>query len=76
MQKLLGAWNLCKPLYQHCFFAIISAVDSEGDTAPRIGFVHNFKKSEFLVKKWDSAIEDISSAGEEMLIPVGSSALL
>jgi hypothetical protein len=40
-----------------------SAVDSEGDIAPRVGFVHDFKKSEFVVKKWDAAIEDISTTG-------------
>jgi hypothetical protein len=38
-------------------------VDSEGDVAPRVGFVHNFKKSECVVKKWDSATEDISTTG-------------
>jgi hypothetical protein len=41
-------------------------VNSEGDTAPRVGFVHNFKKSEFVVKKWDSALEDISATGEKI----------
>jgi len=40
-----------------------SVVNSEGDVAPRVGFVHNFKKSECLVKKWDSATEDISTTG-------------
>ena len=40
-----------------------SAINSDGDVAPRVGFVHNFKKSEFVVKKWDSAIEDISTTG-------------
>jgi hypothetical protein len=58
---------LCRPGYQH-FVVIFSAVNSEGDTAPRVGFIHNFKKSEFMVKKWDSAIEDISTTGEEILI--------
>lgn len=38
-----------------------NAINSDGDVAPRVGFVHNFKKSEFVVKKWDSAIEDIST---------------
>ncbi|PNF34112.1 AAR2-like protein [Cryptotermes secundus] len=42
-------------------YVYYNAVNSEGDTAPRVGFVHNFKKSEFMVKKWDPAIEDIST---------------
>jgi len=40
-----------------------SVVNSDGEVAPRVGFVHNFKKSECLVKKWDSAAEDISTTG-------------
>jgi hypothetical protein len=50
----------------HSFVVIFSAMNSEGDTAPRVGFVHNFKKSEFMVKKWDSALEDISATGEKI----------
>jgi len=29
--------------------------------APRIGFFHDFKESEFLIRKWDSKEEDIST---------------
>ncbi|XP_021919236.1 protein AAR2 homolog isoform X2 [Zootermopsis nevadensis] len=57
-EKFRGV-KMIPPGFHYVYY---NAVDSEGDTAPRIGFVHNFKKSEFLVKKWDSAIEDISSA--------------
>ena len=32
-----------------------------GEMAPRCGFFHDFKKTEFLVKRWDSKEEDISS---------------
>jgi len=38
-----------------------SAVDKFDELAPRIGFWHDFKKHEFLVKKWDTKEEDISS---------------
>lgn len=31
-----------------------SATNHHGDTAPRAGFVHNFRKSEIVVKKWDN----------------------
>ncbi|EFN78947.1 protein AAR2 homolog [Harpegnathos saltator] len=38
-----------------------SAVNEFGEMAPRVGFLHDFKKCEFLVKKWDSKEEDVSS---------------
>ncbi|XP_014482230.1 PREDICTED: protein AAR2 homolog [Dinoponera quadriceps] len=38
-----------------------SAVNEFGEMAPRVGFLHNFQKYEFLVKKWDSKEEDIST---------------
>lgn len=38
-----------------------SAVNEFGEAAPKIGFFHIFKKSEFLVKQWDAAEEDLSS---------------
>lgn len=38
-----------------------SAVDEFGETAPKIGFLHTFKKSELLVKCWDPNKEDLSS---------------
>ncbi|XP_045765590.1 protein AAR2 homolog [Maniola jurtina] len=31
-----------------------------GDVSPRSGFMHHFKKKEFLVKMWDKNLEDIS----------------
>lgn len=34
-----------------------------GEAAPKIGFLHIFKKSEFLVKQWDAKEEDLSSEG-------------
>lgn len=39
---------------------IFSATDEHGELAPRVGFFHNFKKSDFLVKKWDKKLEDLS----------------
>ncbi|CAK9797196.1 Protein AAR2 homolog [Anthophora plagiata] len=38
-----------------------SAIDEFGQAAPKIGFLHTFKKSEFLVKRWDPKEEDLSS---------------
>lgn len=41
-----------------------SAVDKTfGESAPRVGFFYNFKKSEFLIKQWDVEKEDISTEG-------------
>ncbi|XP_022184665.2 protein AAR2 homolog [Nilaparvata lugens] len=41
-------------------FIYINATNEHNDYAPRIGFIHNFKPKEMLVKKWDSEKEDIS----------------
>lgn len=41
-------------------FIYYSAVNKEGQTAPRTGFFHFFSPKELLVKKWDSRTEDIS----------------
>nr|CAD7426640.1 unnamed protein product [Timema monikensis] len=40
-----------------------SATNSQGDTGPRVGFIHNFQKSELVVKRWDKDAEDISDKG-------------
>lgn len=40
-------------------FVYHSAVGQHGDTAPRIGFVHNFKKGEIVLKKWDEEAGEI-----------------
>nr|CAD7589768.1 unnamed protein product [Timema genevievae] len=37
-----------------------SATNSQGDAGPRVGFIHNFQKSELVVKRWDKDAEDIS----------------
>ncbi|XP_012231485.1 protein AAR2 homolog [Linepithema humile] len=42
-------------------FVHYSAVNEFGEMMPRVGFFHDFKKCEFLVKRWDSKEEDISS---------------
>ncbi|XP_011498606.1 PREDICTED: protein AAR2 homolog [Ceratosolen solmsi marchali] len=42
-------------------FIHYSAVDQYGESAPRIGFFHNFNKSDFIVKRWDASLESISS---------------
>ncbi|KZC07052.1 PREDICTED: protein AAR2 homolog [Dufourea novaeangliae] len=38
-----------------------SAVNEFGESAPKIGFLHTFTKSEFVVKRWDAKAEDLSS---------------
>lgn len=43
-------------------FIHYSAVGKMGDTAPRIGFLHNFIPKELLVMKWDSKLEDINQS--------------
>lgn len=40
-------------------FIYYSAVSKDGQTAPRTGFFHTFKRQEILVKKWDKRLEDI-----------------
>ncbi|XP_018333929.1 protein AAR2 homolog [Agrilus planipennis] len=40
-------------------FIFYSCVSKTEDIAPRRGFFHNFKKSEFLVKKWNKGKEDL-----------------
>lgn len=42
-------------------YIFYSSISNTGDTAPRSGFIYNFKKSEVLVKKWDKENENISS---------------
>lgn len=41
-------------------FIHYSSVSKEGCVAPRVGFFYNFKKSEFVVRKWDPETENIS----------------
>ncbi|XP_066149921.1 protein AAR2 homolog [Euwallacea fornicatus] len=38
-------------------FIFYSSVSNMGDVAPRSGFIHNFKKNEIVVKKWDKLNE-------------------
>ncbi|XP_012259201.2 protein AAR2 homolog [Athalia rosae] len=38
-----------------------SAANGFDDLAPRVGFIHNFTKSEFLAMTWDAEKEDIST---------------
>ncbi|CAH2012783.1 unnamed protein product [Acanthoscelides obtectus] len=42
-------------------YIFYSAVSNTGDTAPRTGFFHNFRKAEVLVKKWDQVNECVSA---------------
>nr|CAH7727383.1 unnamed protein product [Callosobruchus chinensis] len=42
-------------------YIFYSAVSNTGDTAPRTGFFHNFRKGEVLVKKWDEVNECVSA---------------
>jgi len=42
-------------------FVHYSAVNKFGELAPRVGFFHDFQKSEFLVRRWDNEEENISS---------------
>ncbi|XP_050308401.1 protein AAR2 homolog [Anthonomus grandis grandis] len=41
-------------------YIFYSSVSNTGDTAPRRGFFHYFKKGEFLVRKWNKVDESIS----------------
>ncbi|XP_060524301.1 protein AAR2 homolog isoform X1 [Cylas formicarius] len=42
-------------------YIFYSSVSNTGDTAPRTGFFHFFKKSEVYVKKWDNITQGIST---------------
>lgn len=42
-------------------YIFYSSVSNTGDTAPRTGFFHYFKKSEVVAKKWDKVTEGLSS---------------
>ncbi|XP_076642561.1 protein AAR2 homolog [Halictus rubicundus] len=46
-----------------------SAVNEFGEPAPKVGFLHTFNRSEFLVRQWDKKAEDLSSEAvpEEMV---------
>ncbi|KAF5276191.1 hypothetical protein FQR65_LT03995 [Abscondita terminalis] len=41
-------------------FIHYSPLNDYGDLTPKVGFFYNFRKSEFVVKKWDIDIKDIS----------------
>lgn len=41
------------------YFRFNSATDKYGNTAPRCGFFHSFKKGECFVKKWDKDNEEL-----------------
>lgn len=56
-EKFRGV-KMIPPGIHYIFF---SSVSYTGDKAPRMGFFHQFKKSEVLVKKWDTVEECISS---------------
>ncbi|XP_060083524.1 protein AAR2 homolog [Ylistrum balloti] len=47
-------------------FIYYSACNKDGETSPRTGFFYNFKQREIVVRKWDSALEDI---GESVVSP-------
>ncbi|KAL0271101.1 UNVERIFIED_CONTAM: hypothetical protein PYX00_008307 [Menopon gallinae] len=40
-------------------FIHFSAKNNHGDSAPRAGFMYNFKKSEILVKRWDTEKQEL-----------------
>lgn len=46
------------------FLIFISASNKHGDLAPRIGFMHHFEQKSFVVKQWDSELEDIKAEGK------------
>lgn len=50
------------------FFCLYSATDKYGNTAPRCGFFHSFKKGECLVKKWDKDAEELVDAPKQEII--------
>ena len=37
-----------------------SATDKYGEMAPRVGFFHYFNQQDFLVRRWDMKLEDVS----------------
>ncbi|KAK4881789.1 hypothetical protein RN001_005108 [Aquatica leii] len=41
-------------------FIHYSALNDYGDVTPKTGFFYNFRRSEFVVKKWDRVLQDIS----------------
>ncbi|CAH1373516.1 hypothetical protein MTP99_014899 [Tenebrio molitor] len=56
-EKFRGV-KMIPPGLHYIFYSSVSATD---DIAPRIGFFHNFKRGEVLVKKWDKKTEQISA---------------
>lgn len=42
-------------------FIHYSALNKYGDILPKVGFFYNFKKSEFVMRKWDINLQDVSS---------------
>lgn len=51
--------KMIPPGIHYVFFSAVA--EGTGDSAPRTGFIHNFKTGEFLVKKWDQLNECISN---------------
>ncbi|XP_065883432.1 protein AAR2 homolog isoform X2 [Dysidea avara] len=47
-------------------FVYYSAVNSNGQAAPRTGLFHSFKKQEVLVYRWDVTNEDVTTDGVTM----------
>ncbi|KAK7068671.1 a1-alpha2 repression [Halocaridina rubra] len=46
-------------------FIYYSAVSNQGDTAPRTGFFHYFKRKELIVRHYDVAMEDLKDEDED-----------
>lgn len=56
-EKFRGV-KMIPPGIHYVFFSAVA--ENTGDTAPRTGFFHYFKKGEVLAKKWDKFNECIS----------------
>ncbi|XP_042882047.1 protein AAR2 homolog [Penaeus japonicus] len=63
----MNSWNIAekfkgvKMIPPGLHFIYYSAVNREGDTAPRTGFFHFFKQREVLVRHYDPATEDLKA---------------
>ncbi|ROT73868.1 hypothetical protein C7M84_007672 [Penaeus vannamei] len=67
----MNSWNIAekfkgvKMIPPGLHFIYYSAVNREGDTAPRTGFFHVFKQREVLVRHYDPATEDLKPDTDE-----------
>lgn len=67
----VNSWNVgekfkgVKMIPPGIHFIYFSAVNREGDTAPRTGFFHFFKQKDLVVRHYDAAMEDLKEQGAD-----------